>query len=362
MVCSWVCSSIDKIEPATSWTDTCLNWNEGSPGLECCKSTDRKSASCKFLRMPRIVDPGGSSRLPFSSMGSSCFWLKCPIGESTAATLRMSCSPTGSRSIRDVIRVSTDDGHSILPMSQPAARLTSSALVLSTPCSSIDCMNPLAKKGLPPDLVVTAEERASCTRPETHRNDRISSSMSARVRSESFSYSDLIALSSGASSFTGCGRVVRTTNMGCTRSMASASNCQDEASIQWTSSNITSMREPPNFAWRTWHITLIACSLRASPESCFVNSLSAILIGSTGLRSGACCSISSLCKSSSSTCGLMTQVCPFCTEPGHWYASTVVMAFFQRCRDLDTGSCIPGVSGDVSVILARRSANLEEPS
>mmetsp|Transcript_27197 Transcript_27197/g.73060 ORF Transcript_27197/g.73060 Transcript_27197/m.73060 type:complete len:277 (-) Transcript_27197:2443-3273(-) len=274
------------------------------------------SASCRALRIVLIVDPCGSSSPPTASIGSSCFIAKWPVGESTAATLRMSCSPTGKRSMRDVIRVSTEEGHSILPMSQPSTSLIASCDVSSTPCSSIDCRKPFAKKGLPPERVVIVAESVTSTRPLTQRKERISSSMSGRVSSESFSASPLSDLSSGGSSELCCGRLVRMISIGFTRSLTWQSSCHDDESIQCTSSNMSSECMPPSFAASTWHITLIDASLRASPDSCFVNSLSGILIGRTGLRRGAWCNSVGLFNNSSSACGRISTSLPNWYEPG----------------------------------------------
>ena len=81
---------------------------------------------------------------------------------------------------------------------------------------------------------------------------------------------------------------------------AASRSFHEDESIQWTSSKTRIVRAPPSLAASTRTITLIVSSIRASPVSCLVASLSSMWIGSTSVSSGAILQKDSSSRSSSS--------------------------------------------------------------
>ena len=166
---------------ATVWTEACLKPKAALPGLV--EAHESMSASRRLRSTASMVVPAGSSRPPALSMGGSCASVKVPEHATTAATLRSIWSATGRRSMREVMRVSTLEGKSTSAMRMPSASSMVSLEMSSTPCSTKDVTKPLAKKGLPPERVVIAEESVYSTCPVTPSWLRMSSSMSGRVSS-----------------------------------------------------------------------------------------------------------------------------------------------------------------------------------
>ena len=77
--------------------------------------------------------------------------------------------------------VCTEEGKSTSAMRMPSASSILPWEMSSTPCSTKEVTKPLAKKGLPPERVVMAEESACSTCPVTPSWCRMSSSMSVRA-------------------------------------------------------------------------------------------------------------------------------------------------------------------------------------
>ena len=94
--------------------------------------------------------------------------------------------------------------------------------------------------------------------------------------------------------------VVSTSSSGAMAAAAASRSFHEDESIQWTSSKTRIVRAPPSLAASTRTITLIVSSIRASPVSCLVASLSSMWIGSTSVSSGAILQKDSSSRSSSS--------------------------------------------------------------
>ena len=223
---------------ATVWTEACLKPKAALPGLV--EAHESMSASRRLRSTASMVVPAGSSRPPALSMGGSCASVKVPEHATTAATLRSIWSATGSRSMREVMRVSTLEGKSTSAMRMPSASSMVSLEMSSTPCSTKDVTKPLAKKGLPPERVVIAEESVYSTCPVTPSWLRMSSSMSGRVSSVRDSRSLRCAsILVKLGSVSAIGLVVSTSSSGCTRPRTALSSAQLLESIQCVSSNIS---------------------------------------------------------------------------------------------------------------------------